>query len=241
MDPGAPDLSSILDTLEARYGAQKWTGPRDPFQMLVLLYCGYPASDAACAKGFDRLQHTAGVGVDEILSASNATLLAAMRAGGIMAEQRVERIQHLAQIVKHEYHGDLAGAVKSSLAAGAHDPDAGIRRAKKLLQEFPSVGEPGAEKLLLFAKLAPVAAVPSAHVDVCSRLWRGRTGTNYAVEYRAARDILGATVPAAFAPRQRAYLLLKRHGEEICKRSAPRCEMCPLTGRCAYIREMAKD
>src|SRR5262249_28282191 len=121
------------------------------------------------------------------------------------------------------------------------DPDDGRRRAKKLLQQFPSVGEPGAEKILLFATLAPVAAVPSAHVDVCVRLWRGAPGKHYAADYRAAREVLAARGPESFAPRRRAYLLLKQHGQTICRRSAPRCEVCPLTGTCAFIREQARD
>jgi endonuclease III len=78
-------------------------------------------------------------------------------------------------------------------------------------------------------------------VDVCSRLWRGEPGKNYAADYRAARDVLDAGLPESVAPRQRAYLLLKKHGQEICKRSAPRCERCPLTGRCAYVRGRARD
>ena len=33
---------------------------------------------------------------------------------------------------------------------------------------------------------------------------------------------------------QRAHVLFRRHGQEICKRSAPRCELCPLRGDCAW-------
>jgi endonuclease III len=36
-------------------------------------------------------------------------------------------------------------------------------------------------------------------------------------------------------------ILLKKHGQEICKRLTPRCEICPVTGHCAYLRAKAVD
>jgi hypothetical protein len=32
----------------------------------------------------------------------------------------------------------------------------------------------------------------------------------------------------------RAHQLLRRHGQELCRRSRPRCAACPLTAQCAY-------
>ena len=103
------------------------------------------------------------------------------------------------------------------------------------------IGEPSAEKILLFSKLAPVAAVPSANVEVPARLWFGKTGKNYAGDYRAAREILNSGLPQTLEARQRAYLLLKKHGQQTCKRSHPKCELGPLTGQCAYIQLQAAD
>ena len=120
-------------------------------------------------------------------------------------------------------------------------PEKSLRAAKKVLQEFPTIGEPSAEKILLFSGLAPVAAVPSAFVDVPIRLFRGEPGKNYAADYRAARGILDADLPKTFEARQRAYLLLKKHGQETCKRSKPKCEVCPLTAQCAYLQAKAAD
>jgi endonuclease III len=46
---------------------------------------------------------------------------------------------------------------------------------------------------------------------------------------------MAAEVPEEFAARRRAYLLLKKHGQEICKRARPKCEICPISGMCAYF------
>jgi len=34
----------------------------------------------------------------------------------------------------------------------------------------------------------------------------------------------------------RAHLLLKRHGQETCRRSAPACEICTIQDGCAFFK-----
>jgi len=209
--------------------------------MIIYLNCGYPASDATCAKGFDALKREVGLTPKEILAAPKPRLVKLLRLGGIVPELRADRLKEIARKVKAELGGDLKAVLKSSMRQEKKQTDNGIRGAKKVLQQFPVIGEPSAEKILLFSKLAPVAAVPSANVEVLARLWFGKAGKNYAADYRAAREILNSCVAQSFEARQRAYLLLKKHGQQTCKRSHPKCEICPLTGRCAYIQLQAAD
>ena len=241
MNPPATNLPKILDILEGLYGPQKAAGPSDPYEMIVFLNCGYPATDASCAKGFDALKREVGVGPKELLAASKARLSKLMRLGGIVPEKRAERLKEIARSAKDSFDGDLTAALKKRLQEEKQQPGKGVRGAKKVLQEFPVIGEPSAEKMLLFSKLAPIAAVPSAFVGVPIRLFVGQEGKNYAADYRAAREILTVGLPESFEARQRAYLLLKKHGQEICKRSNPKCQICPLTGQCAYIQAKAAD
>jgi endonuclease-3 related protein len=236
-----PNISVILEALEKMYGPQQAAGPADPYEMIIYLNCGYPATDASCSKGFDALKREVGLNPKEILAASKTNLAKLLRLGGIVSEQRAERLQEIARKVKSGYGGDLKAVLKKWVQEEKKQPGKGIRGAKKILREFPVIGEPSAEKILLFSNLAPVAAVPSACVEVPARLWFGKAGKNYAADYRAAREILNVGLPAAFAARQRAYLLLKKHGQQTCKRSNPRCEVCPLTGQCAYIQLQAAD
>lgn len=236
-----PNVYEILDGLERMYGPQHGAGPTDPYEMILYLNCGYPASDAACSKGFDALKREVGVSPKEILAAPRSKLVKLLRLGGIVPELRADRLKEIARRVKAEFGGDLKSVLKISVRQEKQQTDKGIRGAKKILQQFPVIGEPSAERILLFSKLAPVAAVPSANVEVPARLWFGKTGKNYAADYRAAREILSTGLPQIFEARQRAYLLLKKHGQQTCKRSHPKCEICPLTGHCAYIQLQAAD
>jgi endonuclease III len=235
------NVNEILDALEKMYGQQHAAGPTDPFEMILYLNCGYPASDAACSRGFDALKREVGLSPKEILATPKSKLVKILRLGGIVPELRADRLKEIARKVKAEFVGDLKAVLKGSLRQEKRQTEKGIRGAKKVLQQFPVIGEPSAEKILLFAKLAPVAAVPSAFVEVPARLWFGKAGKNYAADYRAAREILSSGLAQTFEARQRAYLLLKKHGQQTCKRSHPKCEICLLTGQCAYIQLQATD
>jgi endonuclease III len=187
------------------------------------------------------LKQEVGLSPKEILAAPKSKLMKVLRLGGIVPELRAARLQEIARKVKAEFDGDLKAVLKKWMLEEKQQTGKGIRGAKKVLQQFPVIGEPSAEKILLFSKLAPIAAVPSAFVEVPARLWFGKAGKNYAADYRAAREILSAGLAETFEARQRAYLLLKKHGQQTCKRSNPKCEVCPLTGQCTYIQLQAED
>jgi len=233
-----PSLNEVLDTLEKLYGPQKAVGPADPYEMILYLNSGYPATDASCSKGFEALKREVGLKPQEILTASNAKLAKLLRLGGIVPEQRAARLHEIARKVKSAFGGDLKAELKKRVEE-KHQTGKGIHSAKKVLREFPVIGEPSADKILLFSKLAPVAAVPSACLGVPMRIWFGKEGKSYSADYRKVREKLDAELARTFEARLRAYLLLKKHGQEICKRSAPKCEICPLTAQCVFIQLMA--
>jgi endonuclease III len=235
------NLTQVLDALEELYGPQKAVGPADPYEMILFVNCGYPAADASCSKGFDALKREVGLKPEEILAAPKPKLAKLMRLGGIVPELRAERLKEIARREKDEFGGNLKAVLKKSLQEEKKQASKGIHAAKRLLQEFPVIGEPSAEKILLFSKLAPVAAIPSARVEVPIRLWFGEPDKSYAADYNKARNFLSAGLPEQVATRQRAYLLLKKHGQEICKRSRPKCELCPLTAQCIYFQAKAAD
>jgi len=230
-----PGLAKVLEKLEGHYGAQKLAGPNEPYEMILFVNSGYPATDLSCAKGYNALRSEVGTKPEEILRVPKGKLMKAARLGGMLPEVRVERWKLIARMVKKECRGDLNGALKKLMRDEKTPQDKRLRAVKNALKKFPVIGEPGAERILLFAGLAPVAAVPSACTGVPQRILFGQEEKNYAKGYRAAQDKIAAEVPEEFAARRRAYLLLKKHGQEICKRTKPKCEICPINGMCAYF------
>jgi endonuclease-3 len=221
-----PLLAPLLDTLEAHYGPQTPGWPPDPYLFLVWWHCGYPASDVTCAKGWDSLTRLVGVEPDRLLAANPSKLALALKPGGMVPELRAMRLKEIAERVQREFGGDLTTALKGLPVA----------KARAALKKFPNIADPGADRILLFGGISPVAAVPSNCTQVLVRIRLGQERENYGRNYREAQEIIAAESPSNFDARARAYLLLKCHGQQICKRTNPKCGECPVAPSCDFLK-----
>jgi endonuclease-3 len=224
MAKASHSVATVLDKLEDFYGPQQAGWPTDPYLFLVWWHCGYPASDAACQKGWEALKKEIGTAVEQLLSAPMPKLAAALKPGGMVPELRAMRLKEIAARLKDEFGGDLRAALTGPLAS-----------ARKLLKRFPNIADPGADRILLFAGIAPLAAIPSNCPHVLVRILHGQEHENYGRTYSEAQQAIEQQIPARLDARTRAYLLLKRHGQEFCKRTKPKCTECPIISSCAYF------
>lgn len=220
-----PRLDQLLDTLGAFYGQQQPGWPLDPYLFLVWWHCGYPASDAACRKGWESLTSRIGTDPDRLLSANPAKLALALKPGGLVPELRAMRLKEIAERVQKEFGGDLQAALSRMT----------IAQVRASLKKFPGIADPGADRILLFGGISPVAAVPSNCTHVLVRIEHGQERENYGHNYRGAQQLIAAALPAKFDARIRAYLLLKCHGQTLCKRTNPKCSACPVSASCAFF------
>jgi endonuclease-3 len=142
-----------------------------------------------------------------------------------VAEQFAKKLRTCAQIALEEFDGDLRPLLKLPLA-----------KAKKALQRFPGIGEPGAEKILLFCHTQPVLALESNGLRVLLRLGFGEEKTSYATTYRLVQKALEEGLDKDFSWLIEAHLLLRQHGQKLCKRTKPECQKCPLASDCEFYR-----
>jgi endonuclease III len=143
----------------------------------------------------------------------------------MVPELRAMRLKEIVERIEKEFGGDLVDGLKGR-------PIAKVRAA---LKKFPSIADPGADRILLFGGMSPVAAVPSNCPHVLVRIQMGLERENYGVNYKEAQAMIAREVPEKFDARTRAYLLLKCHGQKLCKRTNPKCGKCPVAGSCAYF------
>src|SRR5215467_2800388 len=223
MKEAVMNVVEILDQLESRYGKQKPCWPTDPYEFLIWWHCGYPPSDAACGRGWESVKSRIGIEPQEILAASKRELTSALKAGGMVPELRAVRLKNIAAVIRDEFAGDLRGSLIGSL-----------KEVRKRLKRFPSIGDPGADRILLFGGIEPIAAVPSNCPYVLVRIQRGREPENYAMTYKQAQHAILREVEKKFVARIRAYLLLKKHGQDVCKRTKPHCDRCAISSACAF-------
>ena len=220
----AQQLAALLTKLEQHYGSIDFAEPTDPYELIVYTNCGYPPSQENCRKGFEALKSGIGLAADALLNASDRVLARALQAGGIVPELRASRVKLIARLVTEDFGGDVRGALGTTM------------ETRKALKRFPTIGDPGVDKILLFCAGLPVAAVPSNCPHVPLRLGLGVEHPSYAAGYRSVQQELTRLLPRDAAAMKRAYLLFRHHGKELCRRTAPLCERCPVAPICPYFR-----
>jgi endonuclease-3 len=211
--------------LEQQYGAPSPPVSRDPFELILYENIAYLVSDDRRDKAFRELKECVGLRPADILTAPLEQLVEITSTGGIFPELRARRLQESARMVRDQFDGNLRRVL-------VLDPV----KARKALQKFPVIGEPGADKILLFTGTVPSLAPESNGLRVLMRLGFIQEHKNYSTMYRAGRATLQDEYGEKCAPLIGAHQLLKRHGQELCRRSAPRCEACPLAKTCPSVR-----
>lgn len=219
-------FQTVIDKLAAAYGPPKRPAVTDPLQMILLENVAYLAGDEQRLEAFQALRQRIGVTPEAILSASPRELLEVARLGGILAEGRVEKLRRTARIARQKFGSDLRAVVKQPLP-----------EARKSLKLFPGIGDPGAEKILLFSGAHPILALDSHGLRVMTRVGFGREGKSYATTYRSAQEAVREELPADCSWLRRAHLLLRRHGQQVCRRSRPQCGVCAVSSLCRYYQE----
>lgn len=226
MNPATITLSKLVNTLQQHYGDPAPPPSTDPLELIIWENIAYLASDERRAAAFAALKRDIGTRPEQILAAKHAAL-AGIGKAGILPDVSAEKLLVIAKIAYEEFDGDLRAVLKKPLP-----------QAKKALKRFPSIGDPGAEKILLLTRSCPVMALDSNGLRVLCRVGFAEEQKNYSSTYRLAQDAIHGQLPRDYDSLIRAHQLLRQHGQELCKRSKPRCAECPVRNGCNYGRKV---
>jgi endonuclease III len=224
--PKPPNLKKIISQLSAHYGLPRPPISQDPFELILFENIAYLVSDERREAAFKTLHKQSGTKPHEILTAANENLLRVARLGGVQPERRVARLREIALIAVNEFAGDLKAAFKLPLS-----------KAKQAFRKFPGIGEPGAEKILLFGRAYPVLGLDSNGLRVLLRLGFGEEKKNYSASYRSVQQAIKDQLSADYDWLISAHVLLRQHGKELCKTTRPMCEKCPVRKSCRFFAE----
>jgi len=221
----ALSLADAVSRLEALYGPPAPPAVTDPFEMIVADSASYLVDDDRRARIFARLREEVGLDPEDILGMPTPVLVATIRDGGMLPEHRAEKLVKAANTALEIGLDRLRDLIRTD-----------AKKAGKLLQKFPGIGEPGADKILLFSRAKRTLGADSNVLRVLVRLGFGEGDEqNYSRLYRSAAEAVAPQLPEDYPWLIAAHQLLRRHGQEICRRSAPLCEACPLTTGCRWF------
>jgi endonuclease III len=213
-------LEQVVAQLLSLYGPAAPPSPTDPWELILWENVAYLADDRKRREAMTALRESVGISPEEILNAPREQLLE-VTGRGIVPEQSALKLRKCAEIALHEFGGDLRGIIKQPLP-----------QAKRALKKFPGIGDPGAEKILLFCHKLPVLALESNGLRVLIRLGFGEEDKNYAATYQSVRLAVQDQIVEEFPWLIQAHYLLRQHGQVLCRRTRPLCDQCPLAGEC---------
>jgi endonuclease III len=225
-----PEFKKIIAALTRAFGAPKLPPAKGPFQLVMWENACYLLPDERRVEVFEGLQKDIGLTPQAILNANPNRLLVLATRGGMRPQVRVFRWQEIARIALSQFDGNLDQILKLPYA-----------QAKKALKQFPNIGDPGAEKILMFCGVAEGLPLESNGLRVLVRVGYGRLHQkNYSAMYRSVQEAIKAELPRKAADVAQAHLLLRQHGKEICKDKSPQCYTCPIKEMCAYPMKQLK-
>jgi len=225
MPPRPIAFATLIDRLAQLYGEPAPPTVTEPLAMILWENVAYLANDVNRAEAFEQLRTKVGLTPAAIRKAKDNVLLA-IAGWGIIPENTVAKLREIAEIAHDQFDDDLAPILNKPLAA-----------AKKDLRKFPYIGEPTAEKILLFSHRYPVLALESNGLRVLVRLGYAAEHRNYSTMYKQMQRALESQLPPSCVALIRAHQLLRLHGQQTCKRTSPVCGSCPLRTNCRFFAE----
>jgi endonuclease III len=226
----AARLTRVVAALLDQHGKIPVPPPANAFELVLWEKVAYLASDDVRARAFEELRARVGLSPQDILDATPSTLRQVARIGGaIGVDDRVRHMQDAAAFVVDTFDGSLDNALRLPR-----------RDAIRALRKIHGVGEPGAEKILLFTRTDRLLPLDSNGARVLVRVGYGADDKNYSTMYRSVREATTPELIRRFEWLIDAHLVLRHHGKTICKTSAPRCDECSLRAECAFAGARAR-
>jgi endonuclease III len=219
-------LPDIVARLEAAGGPAPQPPSTDPLELVLWENAAYLVDDEQRARAFHALKSQIGFRPESILKAPKAALFKIAQLGGMVPELRVEKLRDIAEITQKDFGGNLRKALEGPLPA-----------ARKALRKYPGIGAPGADKILLFSGIAPLFSLESNGLRALVRLGFGEEKKSYSSTYSSVLKDAEPELQKDAGWLVAAHQILRRHGQELCKRSDPLCESCPLARDCAFFRK----
>ena len=217
-----PSLRWLIDHLASIHGPAPEPFPTDPFELILWENVAYLVDDERRRKAFEALRRSIGTGPQQLLYASQDQLFEVSR-HGILAQHFATKLRSAAEIAWTEFGGSLDQVLDKPAPA-----------AKRALRRFPGIGEPGAEKILLYNRRHPFLAPESNGLRVLVRFGICPAGDSYANTYAAARAVAQTELGDDFDALIAARYYLRTHGRLVCWRSAPDCATCSVQRECLF-------
>lgn len=205
-------LQAIYTTLFKVFGPQQWWPGDTDFEVMVGAVLTQNTAWSNVEKAIANLKRERLLTPRRLRAVPAKRLAALIRPSGYY-NVKARRLSHLLAFIDHEYGGSLKRMFRD---------DAQTLRNKLLAVH--GIGPETADSILLYAARKPLFVIDAYTKRIFSR--HGLLAEH--ADYDAAQLLFMKRLPPDVQLYNEYHALIVRVGKEYCKKSVPRCSLCPL-------------
>jgi endonuclease-3 related protein len=205
-------LREVYEKLLAALGPQHWWPGESPFEVLVGAVLVQNTAWRNVERAIENLRDAGLMEPRALYAVPEKELAELIRPAGYF-QVKSRRLRNLLRLVVEHYDGSLEAMFRTDLAT-----------LREELLGVSGIGPETADAILLYAGSLPTFVVDTyTHRILARHGWIG-----YEADYQEIKDHFEANLPADAALYNEYHALLVRLGKDYCRKTGPKCEVCPL-------------
>ena len=210
--PPSGELLRYYEAMSGALGPMRWWAARTPFEVIVGAILTQSTAWGNVERAIANLRSARVLTPAAMFRVPTPRLAALVRPSGYF-RQKAKKLKAFVRFLETEYRGSLERMFLT--------PTSELR--EKLLSVH-GIGPETADSILLYAGNHPVFVV-----DAYTHRIFGRHGiTNGKPDYERVRAFIETSIPRQQELFNEYHALIVNTGKNWCRKSAPRCEECPL-------------
>lgn len=205
-------LLTAYERLLDAFGPQHWWPGDSPFEVMVGAVLVQNTSWRNVERAIANLRDAGVMDPHAMYSLPPEELAELVRPAGYY-QVKTRRLRSLLKFVVDEFDGSLEAMFATDVST-----------LRDRLLAIHGIGPETADAILLYA-----GGLPTFVVDTYTHRVLARHGwVGYEADYHEIKELFEAALPAAAPLYNEYHALLVRVGKDFCRRTAPKCEACPL-------------
>lgn len=205
-------LSTVYDRLAKSFGPQYWWPGDSPFEVMVGAVLVQNTAWRNVERAIQNLRDAGVMRPHALYAVPPEELAQLIRPAGYY-QLKAKRLRNLLKFLVERYDGSLDQMFAADLAA-----------LRDELLAIHGIGPETADAILLYAGGLPTFVVDTyTHRVLARHGWIG-----YDALYHEIKDYFETALPADSVLYNEYHALLVRLGKDYCRRTAPKCDACPL-------------
>ena len=206
------NLQDIYEKLYRHFGPQSWWPAETPFEVIVGAILAQNTNWQNVAKAIDNLKRAKLLSPRKLYSLSRPRLAKLIRPSGYF-NIKAKRLKEFLNFLFKNYGGSL----KRMFGRPQED-------LRKEILAVKGIGPETADSILLYAGGLPVFVVDAYTKRIFSR----QKLLNEDTEYHQVQELFTRSLKKDVQLYNEYHALIVRLGKDFCKKTKPKCEICPI-------------